>query len=473
VNTIGTGSASGTASASTASAPGAPTGLGGTQGVGLVGLSWTVPSSNGGSAITDYVVEYSSDSGTTWTTFSDGTSTTTSATVTGLGHSTTYTFRVSAVNTIGTGNASSTIDVDTAPAPFTDITARTLESGSAGVRPSIAIGNDGNPVISHRLQDAFYPELKIYVCSSADCSSGTSRTLLGTRGMGNTASSIAIGNDGNPIIAFDARSDGGMKIYFCSSADCASGTSTTLDSTDDVGYGYGFSLAVGNDGYPVVAYHADGAGGGLGLYACSATDCSTGTDRTLDSHGGTLGRFADVTIGDDGNPIISYYDSLNSSLKVYKCTQSDCSSGYPTTVKSLSGGTGFDTSIAVGSDGNPLVVYSEWLPGTVEVFACSSADCSSGSSSTIMETSSAADALTWHSIAFGPDGSPLIGYSDANASSKPTVYLCSATDCSTGSATSFDDEGWSYGLSLAIDDNGNPVITYMNEGLKFATATQG
>ena len=53
-------------------------------GSGEVALSWTAPVANGGSAITDYVVEYSTNGGSSWSTFADGTSTVTSATVTGL-----------------------------------------------------------------------------------------------------------------------------------------------------------------------------------------------------------------------------------------------------------------------------------------------------------------------------------------------------------------------------------------------------
>jgi hypothetical protein len=66
-------------------------------------LTWTAPASNGGSAITDYAVQFSSDSGSTWTTFSDGTSAATSATVTGLTNGTAYVFRVASVNAVGTG----------------------------------------------------------------------------------------------------------------------------------------------------------------------------------------------------------------------------------------------------------------------------------------------------------------------------------------------------------------------------------
>jgi hypothetical protein len=73
-----------------------------------VSLSWTAAFSAGPS-VSDYVIQYSSDDGASWTTFSDGTSTNTSATVTGLTNGTTYKFRVAAVNSVGTGDYSATV----------------------------------------------------------------------------------------------------------------------------------------------------------------------------------------------------------------------------------------------------------------------------------------------------------------------------------------------------------------------------
>jgi hypothetical protein len=87
--------------------PDAPSGLSATAGDGQIGLSWTEPSDNG-SAITDYVIEYKSGSGS-YQTFADGVSTTASGTVTGLTNGVAYTFRVSAVNVIGTSSPSSTV----------------------------------------------------------------------------------------------------------------------------------------------------------------------------------------------------------------------------------------------------------------------------------------------------------------------------------------------------------------------------
>jgi tripartite motif-containing protein 71 len=76
-----------------------------------VTLTWSVPVSNGGSAITDYLVEYKQTVNPTWLTFNDGVSTLTSATVTGLTASTSYDFRVSAVNAFGTSTPSATSTV--------------------------------------------------------------------------------------------------------------------------------------------------------------------------------------------------------------------------------------------------------------------------------------------------------------------------------------------------------------------------
>jgi hypothetical protein len=82
----------------TPTVPGAPNPVAGDE---QVSLTWTAPT--GGSAPTDYVVQYSSDGGANWTTFNDGVSTNTSATVTGLTNGTAYIFRIQAINVLGEG----------------------------------------------------------------------------------------------------------------------------------------------------------------------------------------------------------------------------------------------------------------------------------------------------------------------------------------------------------------------------------
>lgn len=98
--------------------PGAPTSVTPTRQNAQVSLTWTAPTNNGGSALTDYIIEYSSDSGSNWLTFSDSVSTSTSAIVTGLSNGTGYIFRISAKNIVGTGTASTSSSEAIPVAPF-------------------------------------------------------------------------------------------------------------------------------------------------------------------------------------------------------------------------------------------------------------------------------------------------------------------------------------------------------------------
>ena len=82
--------------------PGAPTSLTAEPGEGKVVLKWAKPTSDGGASVTDYVVSYQAG-GSSWQTFSDSVSTSTTATVTGLANGTTYSFKVVAVNAAGQG----------------------------------------------------------------------------------------------------------------------------------------------------------------------------------------------------------------------------------------------------------------------------------------------------------------------------------------------------------------------------------
>lgn len=90
-----------------ATAPGPPLDPTLTAGNALITLSWTAPSSDGGSAITGYRVQYSSNSGSTWSALTDaGLPNPLSYTWSGLSNGTTYIARVLAYNSVGDGDVS-------------------------------------------------------------------------------------------------------------------------------------------------------------------------------------------------------------------------------------------------------------------------------------------------------------------------------------------------------------------------------
>ncbi len=150
-NAVGMGPASGTVSATpdapdTVTRPGPPTGLAATPDNAQVVLSWSA-GNDGGSPVTGYVVEYSSDGGTSWSTFGDGTGTATSVTVTGLTNGQQYEFRVSATNAEGTGPASGT-ESATPRGPPGAPTGLTVTPGNAQVVLSWTEPDDGGSPIT-------------------------------------------------------------------------------------------------------------------------------------------------------------------------------------------------------------------------------------------------------------------------------------------------------------------------------------
>lgn len=110
--------------------PGRPTSLVAIADDTQASLSWSAPTLNGGSSVIDYVIESSADSGTTWSTVNDGTSTAISATVSGLSNATNYIFRLSAVNDVATGAVSvaSASVMPTAPTTTTTVAPTTISS---------------------------------------------------------------------------------------------------------------------------------------------------------------------------------------------------------------------------------------------------------------------------------------------------------------------------------------------------------
>ena len=108
INAVGPSEASDSVNASLDNAaPDAPTGLrASAEGTSKIELSWTAPALDGGSAITGYKIEVSSNGSTGWSDLEDDTGNSdTSYTHSGLAAGSTRHYRVSAINTVGTFGA--------------------------------------------------------------------------------------------------------------------------------------------------------------------------------------------------------------------------------------------------------------------------------------------------------------------------------------------------------------------------------
>jgi hypothetical protein len=209
-------------------------------------LTWTAPSA-GSSPITDYLVQYRLAGATSWSTFADGTSTTTSATVTGLTAGTTYEFHTAAVSAVGTGPFSATITATTAgtaSAPagtgFTD--SFTRSDGAVGNGWS-AIGSTNAVVASNKLMK-----------TNNNYSAGGVRRDLA---LASGTLTVTVSNPGDAGIIFRWLSDSDFYAYYDHEIwhHAAGGARTkAVDSVGRVDSAAGATLSVVMDGTNVTAY---------------------------------------------------------------------------------------------------------------------------------------------------------------------------------------------------------------------------
>lgn len=130
----------------------APTNVSASLTTGVIAVTWTAPIYTGVAPITDYAVQYSSDDGGTWTTFSDGASTATSGTIRGIATGNTYKFRVIAITRAGNSSPSTASSglVLSNEVPGTPIIGNAAASGAttATVDFTAPSSNGGSTILS-------------------------------------------------------------------------------------------------------------------------------------------------------------------------------------------------------------------------------------------------------------------------------------------------------------------------------------
>ena len=126
-----------------------------TAGNAQVVVAWSAPATNG-AAISDYVVQYSTSSSGSYTTFADGLSTSTSATVTGLTNGTAYYFKVAATNSVGTGSYSAASAAATPTLPTQTVTWSPTTALTTAQSPNtpLAASSSGDGAITYAVQSA-------------------------------------------------------------------------------------------------------------------------------------------------------------------------------------------------------------------------------------------------------------------------------------------------------------------------------
>ena len=345
-------------------------------------------------------------------------------------------------------------------APCSGLRTTVDETDNVGERTSIAIGSDGLPVVSYI--DVTNEEVKVLHCGNVSCTSGNTVTALVDSWP--AGSSIAIGVDGLPIITYRQRNLS-LGVAHCGSVSCDAGNTFTGAGSS---IGNWSDVAIGSDGFPVVSYMQSG---NFSFLHCGNATCSTGnTEGSASGGAASTGIQNSVAVGVDGLPVVGVRDEGLSDLLLFRCGNIACNSGNAFTNIDSSGDNGRWVSTAIGTDGLPVLSYHDAGNGNLKVLHCGNATCTSGNTTTPVDT--AGDVGSHTAIAIGIDGKPIISYYDVtNGNLK--VLQCGNVACSSGNdAVTVDSEG-NVGqfTSLAIETDGIPVISYYdvtNGNLKVA-----
>jgi hypothetical protein len=241
--------------------------------------------------------------------------------------------------------------------------------GEAGV----AIDADGNPIVSQWNGGCVSNDgwLNVASCVDPSCAAATGEpgTIFDVEGTG-SYNSIAIGSDGNPVVSYYDAVHGDLKVLHCNDPICTGDdeTITPVDSDPSTDVGWFTSIAVGADGKPVIAYY-DATNGDLKVARCNDKACAGGNEtRTPVDTSGDVGTHAAVAIGLDGKPVVAYYDATNADLKLARCNDAACAGqNEKITSPDSAGDVGQYASLSIGVDGVPVVAYLDATNSKVKV----------------------------------------------------------------------------------------------------------
>jgi methylthioribose-1-phosphate isomerase len=359
-------------------------------------------------------------------------------------------------------NADGSIVCDSVYVPPTITNVDDPPANNVGQFTSIAIGQDGFPVISY--YDLTAAALKVAKCVNAACT-GTS-TITNVDDPVNSVggyTSIAIGQDGFPVISYRDATAAALKVAKCVNAACT-GTSTITNVDPANAVGAYTSIASGQDGFPVISYR-DATAAALKVAKCANAACTgTSTLTTVDDLADLVGDYTSIAIGQDGFPVISYQNQTAATLKVAKCVNAACTgTSTITTVDDAADAVGYYTSIAIGQDGFPVISYYDNTALSLKVAKCVNASCTGASTiTTVDDPANSVGAYT--SIAIGQDGFPVISYHDATAGTLKVAKCVNAACTGTSTITTVDDPANTVGsyTSIAIGQDGFPVISYLD-----------
>lgn len=254
------------------------------------------------------------------------------------------------------------------------------------------------------------------------------------------------------IAAIDQTLDN-LVFVNCSDPDCADGTEFVVL---DTAIGTSTSVAQGLRGpLPFVAYH-DAAASDLHAFDCNSQDCIGRTFRSLDT-AGDAGFGVDVAIRTGDFPAIAYLDADSTpELRFYDCDDPDCATGSVRVLDTTNVDASVPVSMTLSVGDAPRIFYrGTGASQGLNVYLCTNSDCSSGSSVVLNSD----DAVGIDSVARS-FGRPLVSYTLASGARPLYVLDCTTSTCSSATRREISANSNTAATALALAPTGFPIIAY-------------
>ncbi len=295
----------------------------------------------------------------------------------------------------------------------------------------------------------------IALCAAPGRSVAAGNTIA-SPDSGGQYTSIALDALGAPVISHYDPATGDLKIAHCGTPSCtSSNTLTSPDTTNNVGQYT--SLKLDANGRPVVSYY-DASLFDLKVLHCGDATCASG--NTIQSPGAsildTTGYYTSLALDSSGNPVVSHYTVPNDGLKLTHCGDPACntsSNNFADPGNIL----GYYTSLALDASGFPVISYFDQTNGDLKVVHCGNANCASGN--TIVSPDMAGEVGEYTSIALDSLGKPVVSYYDRTGG-KLKILHCGDATCSSGNSITMPDGAGASYTSIRLDAFGDPVVSY-------------
>jgi hypothetical protein len=327
----------------------------------------------------------------------------------------------------------------------------------------IALDSNNHPVVA--FYDSNGGNLNITHCNDRNCKGGDeSVTSPATSGAQGQYPSLKLDSNGYPVIAHYDATNFDLILTRCNDVNCVGVETSTVVDNSVTTVGLYPSLTLDSSGFPVIAYY-DSTTTALKIVHCDDLYCAGGdTPVMLDGSGadnvGGLQQGISVTVDSSDFPVVAYYDNTNTDLKFVHCNDVNCAGETPVAlVASVPNDTGRYVDVVLDGSGFPVLTYEDWTNRDTYLIHCNDIDC-------LSETPELIDATLadYPTLKLNGSGYPVVVYSSNLVFTR--VAVCDNAACTTDvqqNLSSYNQYG-SYLPAVAIASDGALAIANYHRG---------